>query len=401
MTIRSYTLPTKPIIRFIQSHSKSLTAFVYTDGIIEVHPTKPSTGPPLRIDDEPNFLLLLDIPSSPSLLPNNNSIVPITTFVITFHIQPKERVVGSFEVRAYEFLPNLNNNLNNFDSSGIKCGIVPIMLQIGEERLIKDFKSSSKNKLMASVMSCPKYVTGYGQRVLMLYKEECLGIIIIKKILSGKVCGCFNRENEFIKKKEEKKNIIESSIQNPRLGCLGGCGHLSLLPLNTKFGDNCEFDVNVKILGNVERGNILSKRKGLNIVFLQQQRQLSSTQKKKNNILMVNWINTSLDNLPSSNSSNGKNNSTFYIVTIDKEGIKLLSDLNNIATSLLSMVIQNDNEKNEIESASSLLLFSVPCYLLRSVLVANNHIIDMCSQDSDILLVAGNKETWLYLVDHD
>ncbi|CAJ0640596.1 8130_t:CDS:2, partial [Entrophospora sp. SA101] len=194
MSICSYSLSTKPIFRFIQSNSQSLTAFVHTDGTIEVHSTKTTCSfTPLRIDDDPTHLLLLDIPT-------NSLNEPIINLVITFYVQSKEKN-SNFDLKAYEFLPTTDNNnaannnniVNNIHSSLLSTSItstntttnnnnggvglngvgnnnytefnlIPIALQVGDERFLKDFKSSSKYKLSASVHSCPKYITGFGQK---------------------------------------------------------------------------------------------------------------------------------------------------------------------------------------------------------------------------------------------
>ncbi|CAG8543015.1 7133_t:CDS:2 [Dentiscutata erythropus] len=560
MTIRSYTLPTKPILRFLQSSSQSLTAFIYVDGTIEIHPSKASTGPPLRIDDDPTFLLLLDVP--------HNSNEPTTSLVVTFHIHLKERA-GSFEVRAYEFLPNLENS-----NGGSAFGLIPIVLQVGEERLVKDFKSSLKNKqvsnfffysLTASVASCPKYITGYGQRVVMLCEsneiilwnlkkhwdsslrfewhstislpnsypvtslcvtqsfiffsstnfkskldEECLCVITIKKLLAGKFCGCYHREDNFINnkifeteideneedrigngntEKGDKKgvNTIQMRAQAPRLGCLSECGHLCLIPLNnivwknnineatiydtillyttlptlfilsaciktiilpissksrktslddalseTKYHTvfSCfplkDFPIpnstgvnlvkkssSINDTGNVEWGSILVGRNGPSVVVIEnpsdkysvnigeQDTQILSQQSGE--MLMASWASMPFDATDGSHS-------TVYIVAVDQDDMRGLNFQNDFISSLALTGTRGNKEKeceNDSISAfndisfktigdTTLLWHVISCRLIRAIF-ATSHIMDVCAQGTDIIIVAGSRETTLYI----
>ncbi|CAH1770805.1 1967_t:CDS:2, partial [Entrophospora sp. SA101] len=165
---------------------------------------------PLRIDDDPTHLLLLDIPT-------NSLNEPIINLVITFYVQSKEKN-SNFDLKAYEFLPTTDNNnaannnniVNNIHSSLLSTSItstntttnnnnggvglngvgnnnytefnlIPIALQVGDERFLKDFKSSSKYKLSASVHSCPKYITGFGQKVIMLCESNEIVIWHLRK----------------------------------------------------------------------------------------------------------------------------------------------------------------------------------------------------------------------------
>ncbi|KAF0396456.1 hypothetical protein F8M41_010069 [Gigaspora margarita] len=556
MTIRSYTLPTKPILRFLQSSTQSLTAFIYVDGTIEIHPSKASTGPPLRIDDDPTFLLLLDVP--------HNSNEPTNSLVVTFHIHLKERA-GSFEVRAYEFLPTLENS-----NGGSAFGLIPIVLQVGEERLVKDFKSSLKNKLTASVASCPKYITGYGQRVVMLCEsneiilwnlkkhwdsslrfewhstislpnsypvtslcvtqsfiffssttfkskldEECLCVITIKKLLTGKICGCYLREDNLIKSKifdteidenddddkigngnTEKKgvNTIQMRAQAPRLGCLGECVHLCLIPLNnivwknnineatiydlqvistdsillyttlptlfiisaciktiilpissksrktslddalseTKYHTlfSCfplkDFPIpnstgvnlikkncNINDTGNVEWGSVLVGRKGLSVVVIENpsdkyninigEQDTQILPQQSGEMLIASWASMPFDTTDGSHS-------TIYIVAIDQDDMQSLSFQNDFISSLTLTGTRGNKEKdceNDFISAfdnisfktigdTTILWHAISCRLIRAIFVTS-HIMDVCAQSTDIIIVAGSKETTLYI----
>ncbi|CAG8713189.1 2111_t:CDS:2, partial [Racocetra persica] len=549
MTIRSYTLPTKLIHRFLQSSSQSLTAFIYIDGTIEIHPSKASTGSPLRIDDDPTFLLLLDVP--------HNSNEPTTSLVITFHIHLKERA-GSFEVRAYEFLPNLDNS-----NGGSAFGLIPIVLQVGEERLTFTYKNRIY-RLTASVSSCPRYITGYGQRVVMLCEsneiilwnlkkhwdsslrfewhstislpnsfpvtslcvtqnfiffsstafksklnEECLCVISIKKLLAVKLCTCYNREEILIKskifdveveenedddigngstEKGDKKmmNTTQMRVQAPRLGCLGECGHLCLIPLNNVVWENNIDDaaiydtillyttlptlfiisaciktimlpisnksrraslddtlpetkyrtvlscfplkdfpipdstgvklmkksININDTGNVEWGSVLVGRKGLSVVMIENPSDKCNVNIREQDtqilaqhcgdILMATWANMPFDAMDGSHS-------TIYIVAVDQDDMRGLNFQSDFLSSLTLTGTRGNKKECENDSISeldnisfktigdiTLLWNDISCRLVRAIFVTS-HITDVCTQGNDIIIVAGNKETTLYI----
>ncbi|CAG8648160.1 7449_t:CDS:2 [Gigaspora margarita] len=515
MTIRSYTLPTKPILRFLQSSTQSLTAFIYVDGTIEIHPSKASTGPPLRIDDDPTFLLLLDVP--------HNSNEPTNSLVVTFHIHLKERA-GSFEVRAYEFLPTLENS-----NGGSAFGLIPIVLQVGEERLVKDFKSSLKNKQhwdsslrfeWHGTISLPNSypVTNLCVTQSFIFfgsttfksklDEECLCVITIKKLLTGKICGCYLREDNLIKSKSfdteidenddddkigngntEKKgvNTIQMRAQAPRLGCLGECVHLCLIPLNnivwknnineatiydsillyttlptlfiisaciktiilpissksrktslddalseTKYHTlfSCfplkDFPIpnstgvnlikkncNINDTGHVEWGSVLVGRKGLSVVVIENpsdkynvnigEQDTQILPQQSGEMLIASWASMPFDATDGSHS-------TIYIVAIDQDDMQSLSFQNDFISSLTLTGTRGNKEKdceNDFISAFdnisfktigdiTILWHAISCRLIRAIFVTS-HIMDVCAQSTDIIIVAGSKETTLYI----
>ncbi|CAG8597401.1 1990_t:CDS:2, partial [Dentiscutata heterogama] len=508
-------------------------------GTIEIHPSKASTGPPLRIDDDPTFLLLLDVP--------HNSNEPTTSLVVTFHIHLKERA-GSFEVRAYESLPNLENS-----NGGSAFGLIPIVLQVGEERLVKDFKSYGQRVVMLcesneiilwnlkkhwdsslrfewhSTISLPNsypvtslcvtqgFIFFSSTTFKSKLDEECLCVITIKKLLAGKFCGCYHREDNLINnkifdtevdenedrvgngntEKGDKKgvNTIQMRAQAPRLGCLNECGHLCLMPLNnivwknnineatiydlqvistdtillyttlptlfilsaciktiilpissksrktslddalseTKYHTvfSCfslkDFPIpnstgvnlikkssNINDTGNVEWGSILVGRNGLSVVVIENpsdkynvnigEQDTQILPQQSGEMLMASWASMPFDATDGSHS-------TVYIVAVDQDDMRGLNFQNDFVSSLALTGARGNKEKeceNDSISAfndisfktigdTTLLWHVISCRLIRAIFVTS-HIMDVCAQSTDIMIVAGSRETTLYIV---
>ncbi|CAG8755170.1 7545_t:CDS:2, partial [Racocetra fulgida] len=328
--------------------------------------------------DDPTFLLLLDVP--------HNSNEPTTSLVITFHIHLKERA-GSFEVRAYEFLPNLDNS-----NGGSAFGLIPIVLQVGEERLVKDFKK-------------------------FLIKNKIFDV----EVEENEDDNIGNGSTE----KSDKKmmNTTQMRVQAPRLGCLGECGHLCLIPLNNVVWENniddaaiyddtlpetkyrtvlsCfplkDFPIpdstgvklmkkssNINDTGNVEWGSVLVGRKGLSVVMIENPSDKCNVNIREQDtqilaqhcgdILMATWANMPLDAMDGSHS-------TIYIVAVDQDGMRDL----NFQSDFLSSLTLTGTRGNKKE-----------CENVRAIFVTS-HITDVCTQGNDIIIVAGNKETTLYI----
>ncbi|CAJ0645325.1 1849_t:CDS:2 [Entrophospora sp. SA101] len=463
MSICSYSLSTKPIFRFIQSNSQSLTAFVHTDGTIEVHSTKVTTCSftPLRIDDDPTHLLLLDIPT-------NSLNEPIINLVITFYVQSKEKN-SNFDLKAYEFLPTTDNNntannnniVNNIHSNLLSTSItstntttnnnnggvglngvgnnnytefnlIPIALQVGDERFLKDFKSSSKYKLSASVHSCPKYITGFGQKVIMLCESNeiviwhlrkvllitnqhskskqmgsFIGIVTIKQLISGKLCSCYNLQLV-------SPDTILLHTTKPSLYLISASIKSISVPITIKSRKASLDEPTSEIRHHtviacfpLKQFSIPDLSSSRSYPFNESQSQKPKQQQRlsitlfenfminekidKDLLLMICWI-----NMPLLNDVDGSNTG-LYIVRFEEEDIKLLKSLCDLA-NLLSFVNKNKNISVKAVGDKTLLWQSINCHLFHGIF-SPNHIMDVCTQNQDVMMVATTKETLMYVGD--
>ncbi|CAJ0832369.1 16533_t:CDS:2 [Entrophospora sp. SA101] len=414
MSICSYSLSTKPIFRFIQSNSQSLTAFVHTDGTIEVHSTKTTCSfTPLRIDDDPTHLLLLDIPT-------NSLNEPIINLVITFYVQSKEKN-SNFDLKAYEFLPTTDNNntannnniVNNIHSNLLSTSItstntttnnnnggvglngvgnnnytefnlIPIALQVGDERFLKDFKSSSKYKLSASVHSCPKYITGFGQKVIMLYLQLVSPDTILLHTTKPSlylISASIKSISVPITIKSRKASLDEptSEIRHHTVIACFPLKQFSIPDLSSSR--SYPF--------NESQSQKPKQQQRLSITLFENF--MINEKIDKDLLLMICWI-----NMPLLNDVDGSNTG-LYIVRFEEEDIKLLKSLCDLA-NLLSFVNKNKNISVKAVGDKTLLWQSINCHLFHGIF-SPNHIMDVCTQNQDVMMVATTKETLMYVGD--
>ncbi|CAJ0753567.1 4190_t:CDS:2 [Entrophospora sp. SA101] len=406
MSICSYSLSTKPIFRFIQSNSQSLTAFVHTDGTIEVHSTKTTCSfTPLRIDDDPTHLLLLDIPT-------NSLNEPIINLVITFYVQSKEKN-SNFDLKAYEFLPTTDNNntannnniVNNIHSNLLSTSItstntttnnnnggvglngvgnnnytefnlIPIALQVGDERFLKDFKSSSKYNSKSKQMG------------------SFIGIVTIKQLISGKLCSCYNLQLV-------SPDTILLHTTKPSLYLISASIKSISVPITIKSRKASLDEPTSEIRHHtviacfpLKQFSIPDLSSSRSYPFNESQSQKPKQQQRlsitlfenfminekidKDLLLMICWI-----NMPLLNDVDGSNTG-LYIVRFEEEDIKLLK-------SLCDLAIKAVGDK-------TLLWQSINCHLFHGIF-SPNHIMDVCTQNQDVMMVATTKETLMYVGD--
>ncbi|CAG8712504.1 5651_t:CDS:2, partial [Cetraspora pellucida] len=346
--------------------------------------------------------------------------------------------------------------------------------------------------------------------------EEYLCAITIKKILAGKLCACYNREENLIKskifdvevveneddkigngctEKGDKKgmNTTQMRVQAPRLGCLGECGHLCLIPLNNVVWENniddaaiydlqvistdtillytthptlfiisacikpiilpissrsrraslddtlsetkyhtvlsCfplkDFPIpdstGVKLMKksnnfndtvNVEWGSVLVGRKGLSVAMIENpsdkcninigEQDTPILAQQCEDMLMASWASMPFD-------ATVGNHSTIYIVAVDQDDMRGLNFQSDFLSSLTLTGTRGNKKECENDFISALdnisfktigditLLWNVvSCRLIRAIFV-NSYVMDVCAQGTDIIIVAGNKETTLYI----
>ncbi|CAJ0906208.1 17479_t:CDS:2, partial [Entrophospora sp. SA101] len=257
-----------------------------------------------------------------------------------------------------------NNNYTEFN-------LIPIALQVGDERFLKDFKSSSKYKLSASVHSCPKYITGFGQKVIMLSSLD----EPTSEIRHHTVIACFPLKRFPIPDLSSSRSYSfnESQSQKPKQ---------QQSSLYQKIVDNNSSGNNSNI-GNVENENTLSRRQGLSITLFENF--MINEKIDKDLLLMICWI-----NMPLLNDVDGSNTG-LYIVRFEEEDIKLLKSLCDLA-NLLSFVNKNKNISVKAVGDKTLLWQSINCHLFHGIF-SPNHIMDVCTQNQDVMMVATTKET--------
>ncbi|CAH1770648.1 7041_t:CDS:2, partial [Entrophospora sp. SA101] len=109
----------------------------------------------------------------------------------------------------------------------------------------------------------------------------------------------------------------------------------------------------------------------------------------KDLLLMICWI-----NMPLLNDVDGSNTG-LYIVRFEEEDIKLLKSLCDLA-NLLSFVNKNKNISVKAVGDKTLLWQSINCHLFHGIF-SPNHIMDVCTQNQDVMMVATTKETLMYV----
>ncbi|KAL1918779.1 uncharacterized protein VTP21DRAFT_2801 [Calcarisporiella thermophila] len=167
MTLREYRFPlsskqysvsspaNRHAPRFLPSNSRILAALAYPNGTVDILPIQEDLSS-LHLDHETfihseGFLILQDLQA--------NEAVAVT-------LMPSHQ--GNFEIRGYAYMNEGDNKMGFMSDNKSNFRSVPVVIQLGDGRQIREFKSSSKNRLNVTFPSSLRFASGSGNRAAVI-----------------------------------------------------------------------------------------------------------------------------------------------------------------------------------------------------------------------------------------